>query len=125
MLANSGRGIKFIHQLCCLCVGPGEHRLLTFRIVPGDNRKPLLSVANMWKLVCEKEVEDFAQRVASVRTANADPIPELRAKLAFELCIPEGEPLQRLLRLVARELVRRLRAEQTQPKGPATDRRYR
>jgi hypothetical protein len=33
----------------------------------------------------------------------------------------EGEPLQRLLRLVARDVVRRLRAQQTQPKGPATD----
>jgi hypothetical protein len=37
----------------------------------------------------------------------------------------EGEPLQHLLRLVAREVVRRLRAQQTQPKGPATDGRRR
>jgi len=33
----------------------------------------------------------------------------------------ESDPLRRLLRLVAREVVRRLRVEQTQPKEPATD----
>ena len=39
--------------------------------------------------------------------------------------LAKSEPLQRLLRLVAREVVRRLSAQQTQPKGPATDGRHR
>jgi hypothetical protein len=37
----------------------------------------------------------------------------------------ESEPLQRLLHLVASEVIRRLRAQQTQPNGPATDGRHR